>query len=196
MGIMTHPKILQLDNSSLPLRWISWKEAVVYHAKNLVSWHRGEVEINLYGGISSKTGLQSIVTTSTIIAVKGDSNKKKRWKVPTLRNEELFMRDHFMCAYCGKVLAESKLTRDHVVPLSQDGPDIWTNVVTACGRCNLKKDNMRPEQAGMKLLYVPYAPSPIEHLILRNRNILADQMEFLLDFLDEKSPVKSHYLKQ
>jgi len=32
----------------------------------------------------------------------------------------------------------------------------------------------------MKLLYVPYAPNRAEYLILMNRNILADQMEFLL----------------
>ena len=32
----------------------------------------------------------------------------------------------------------------------------------------------------MRLLYVPYTPSRHEHFILRNRNILADQMEYLL----------------
>jgi hypothetical protein len=32
----------------------------------------------------------------------------------------------------------------------------------------------------MSLLYVPYAPSRHEHFILRNRRILADQMEYLL----------------
>jgi hypothetical protein len=31
----------------------------------------------------------------------------------------------------------------------------------------------------MKLLYVPYAPNRAEYLILMNRTILADQMEFL-----------------
>jgi hypothetical protein len=32
----------------------------------------------------------------------------------------------------------------------------------------------------MPLLYVPYVPSRHEHFILRNRRILADQMEYLL----------------
>ena len=31
----------------------------------------------------------------------------------------------------------------------------------------------------MPLLAIPYRPSWIEHLILSNRNILADQMQFL-----------------
>ena len=36
------------------------------------------------------------------------------------------------------------------------------------------------EQAGMPLLYIPYVPDRHEHFILRNRRILADQMEYLL----------------
>jgi hypothetical protein len=32
----------------------------------------------------------------------------------------------------------------------------------------------------MPLLYVPYVPNRHEHFILRNRRILADQMEYLL----------------
>jgi hypothetical protein len=35
----------------------------------------------------------------------------------------------------------------------------------------------------MPLLAVPYRPSWVEHLILSNRHILADQMEFLIHHL-------------
>ena len=35
----------------------------------------------------------------------------------------------------------------------------------------------------MPLLAVPYRPSWVEHLILSNRNILVDQMEFLRNHL-------------
>ena len=41
------------------------------------------------------------------------------------------------------------------------------------------KDARTPEQAGMPLLAVPYAPSHAEALIMANRRILADQMAFL-----------------
>ena len=41
------------------------------------------------------------------------------------------------------------------------------------------KGGRTPQQASMPLLAVPYRPSWIEHLILSNRNILADQMAFL-----------------
>src|SRR6185437_15998295 len=47
----------------------------------------------------------------------------------------------------------------------------------------LGKGGRSPQQAGMPLLAVPYKPSWVEHLILSNRNILADQMEFLVHHL-------------
>jgi len=75
------------------------------------------------------------------------------------------------------------LTRDHVMPVSKGGRDTWVNVVTACWSCNVRKGSRTPQQAGMPLLAVPYRPSWVEHLILSNRNILADQMEFLVNHL-------------
>ena len=53
------------------------------------------------------------------------------------------------------------------------------NVVTACRHCNGHKRNRLPEESGMELLYAPYVPNKAEYLILTNRRILADQMEFL-----------------
>lgn len=184
-------KILQLDANGQPNKWITWKTAVTYHAKNLVAWEIGEVETVVRGGTSAKTGQPTVVVTSSIMAVKGAIGKRKN-RQPALNNRELFSRDHHMCAYCGKVLGDSKLTRDHVIPKSQNGKDIWMNVVTCCTKCNQYKDNRTPEQAGMQLLYAPYIPSRAEHLILANRDILADQMEFLLSFVDEKSRIRQN----
>ena len=67
---------------------------------------------------------------------------------------------------------------------------MWTNVVTACSPCNKLKDNKTPQEARMQLLYVPYEPNRAEYLILRNRKILADQMEFLLKRITYNSRVR------
>jgi hypothetical protein len=53
------------------------------------------------------------------------------------------------------------------------------NVVTACRHCNGSKRNRLPHESGMELLYAPYVPNKAEYLILTNRRILSDQMEFL-----------------
>ena len=48
-----------------------------------------------------------------------------------------------------------------------------------CRGCNQMKSGRTPEQARMELLYAPYVPNKAEYLILCNRNILVDQMDFL-----------------
>lgn len=187
--------ILQLDANGQPNKWITWQDAAVYHAKGLVSWTLGEVEMVLRGGDNRITGQQSIIRTSSIIAVKGEASSKRRLRPPALNNKELFRRDRHMCAYCGKIFKEANLSRDHIMPRAKGGQDVWMNVVTSCGRCNQKKDDKTLEEAGMQLLYLPYVPSRAEHLILANRNILVDQMEFLLAFIDEKSRIREQIVQ-
>lgn len=185
-------RILTLDASGQPHRWVSHEDAIVYHAKGLVAWQLGEGEgdVLFRGGENRLTGTQSRIVTAPIIAVKGESAAAKRMhKAPSLTNRDLFRRDHHMCAYCGKVFKELHLTRDHVIPRSKGGPDKWTNVVTACETCNHKKDDKLLEECGMELLYVPYAPNRAEALILENRVILACQMNYLLSFIPEHSRV-------
>ena len=64
------------------------------------------------------------------------------------------------------------------------------NVVTACRGCNQLKSGRTPEQAGMELLYAPYVPNKAEYLILCNRHILADQMDFLARHVPSISRVR------
>ena len=188
--------ILQLDVNGQPNKWITWQDAAVYHAKELVAWSLGDNETVLRGRTSRLTGEQSIIRTTSIIAVKGQSlGGKKFKKEPSLNNRELFRRDRHICAYCGGRFKESELTRDHIIPRSKGGQDIWMNVVTCCTKCNQKKDDLSLKEAGMQLLYLPYIPCRAEHLILANRHVLQDQMEFLLNFVGDKSRIKLEFLK-
>jgi len=58
----------------------------------------------------------------------------------------------YRCAYCGSKFGTSDLNLEHVVPRSRGGRTDWTNVVTACVRCNVRKGDRLPEEAGMQLL--------------------------------------------
>ena len=72
------------------------------------------------------------------------------------------------------------LTVDHLVPISKGGLDVWTNVVTACKRCNAHKGNLSLEDCTMELLALPYRPNHAEYLALSHSGrILGDQMAFL-----------------
>jgi HNH endonuclease len=173
--------ILALDAGGSPRRWVGLEEAVGYYYKHQVAWDLGDNAFTLHGGISRMTGLRSELTVRSIIAVKGDAGKKAIFsRVPAFSREMLFARDRLLCAYCGVTYRASELTSEHVHPQSKGGRTSWTNLVTACKPCNMRKGNRTPEQAKMPLLYVPYTPNLHEAFILKNRRILADQMEFLM----------------
>jgi len=175
------PLILQLNKGGEPVKWINYEDACTFYAKDRVLWSLGQHKVSLRGGINAKTGEQSVLMMDTIIAVDNDvSPTKFRKNSPSLTNKTLFERDRNLCAYCGNVFKKTDLTRDHVFPTSKGGKDIWENVVTACFHCNQWKGDRTLEQADLKLLYVPYVPSFNESLILSNRRILADQMQYLL----------------
>jgi len=190
-GRSRRPWILTLDINGRPHRWVSWQAACTYHARGMVAWSIGDEAFRIMGGTSRVTGERSSMSSQSIIAIKGRALRPASFRqVPPLSNRELFRRDRHTCAYCGTTLPGAQLTRDHVEPVSRGGRDIWMNVVTACRHCNQRKDNKRPEQVGMALLYAPYVPNKTEFLILSNRNILADQMDFLLQHLPSRSRVR------
>ncbi len=73
--------------------------------------------------------------------------------------QNLLLRDKYTCQYCGKHLKNPKeRTVDHVIPKSRGGKTVWTNVVLCCKKCNLKKGDRTPEEAGLKLIKQPKTP--------------------------------------
>lgn len=62
--------------------------------------------------------------------------------------KNVFRRDEHACQYCG---SEDCLTLDHILPLSKGGRTTWENVVCCCRRCNAKKGNCLPGEAGLHL---------------------------------------------
>jgi hypothetical protein len=93
--------VLALDISGIPRQWISYDDAISYHASDSVAWSMGGMQ---------KDGTQSYLETPSIIAVMG----------------------HLLL-----------------------------------------------KEARIELLYLPYEPNHWKNMILQNRNIVADQMEFL-----------------
>lgn len=187
---MSIPVILKLDAGGLPVGWIHWQTAVTLYARRRVCWEAGEERFAVAGGINARTGERSHFDIGSIIAV-ADRGKRYTHGVPLLTNRTLFQRDHNLCLYCGEQFNPAHLTRDHIMPASRGGETTWENCVTACRSCNQVKDARTPEEANMKLLAVPYTPNLAEYLILQNRKILADQMEFLKAFARKKAKTQA-----
>ncbi|MGN6236842.1 HNH endonuclease [Dyella sp.] len=176
-------RVLSLDATGRILDWISWQDAACLYVRDAVAWTLGDPCLTVHGGMNRARGEQSTLQLHPIIASTGHCRDHALDPAPALTNAALFARDRHICLYCGNHYNRGELTRDHVQPVSKGGRDEWENVVSACLACNLRKANRTPQQAHMPLLAVPYRPSWVEHLILSNRNILADQMEFLVNHL-------------
>jgi 5-methylcytosine-specific restriction endonuclease McrA len=176
-------RVLSLDSTGRILDWMSWQDAVCLYVRGAVAWTLGDPCLTIHGGMNRDTGLQSQLDLHPIVASRGHARPGSYEPAPALTNTALFARDRHLCLYCGAHFHKTQLTRDHVLPLSKRGQDEWENVVSACLHCNVRKGSRTPQQAGMPLLAVPYRPSWVEHLILSNRNILVDQMQFLVGHL-------------
>ena len=84
-------------------------------------------------------------------------------KKRTVSKRFILLRDNNICQYCQKVLNSHTASVDHVIPVSLFSSRVeantWDNLVACCKSCNTKKRNLRPEEAGMKLIRQPRKPS-------------------------------------
>jgi len=104
--------------------------------------------------------------------------KKPFQKVPLTRYN-IFKRDNYECVYCGQS-DKKQLTLDHVYPRSKGGPNTWSNLVTACKKCNGEKDNLTLEEYG-KTIPKPHKPHYL--MLMKKINHIYEEWKPFL-FLD------------
>lgn len=167
----------------MPIEWIDYQQATKLLSLDQVLYSLGTTLYRIHGGICARTGLRSFIDVNAIVATRGTfkhHGHRQPGYSPPLCNASLFRRDQNLCLYCGTQFRVRDLSRDHVTPLCEGGQDVWSNVVTACKRCNNHKAGQTPEAAGMELLAIPFKPTHAEFVYLQGKRILADQMDFLL----------------
>ncbi|HUG85995.1 MAG TPA: HNH endonuclease [Euzebya sp.] len=101
----------------------------------------------------------------------------------TLTRRGVFIRDDHTCQYCGRP-AENI---DHVHPRSRHGAHEWENVVAACTRCNSKKGDRTPEEAGMVLSRRPFAPKAAFWMVVAVGKVKPEWEVYLGDALEQVS---------
>jgi 5-methylcytosine-specific restriction endonuclease McrA len=131
--------------SLLPLSTIDWQEAIRYMVLDKVEvleWHDEWI-------------VRSANWSTPVPAVIMLKEYQKPKNTMRLSKRNVFLRDEYVCQYCGTEVAESTATLDHVHPVSQGGKTTWENSTTACKPCNYKKGahvgKFKPKQ-------LPYKP--------------------------------------
>lgn len=77
---------------------------------------------------------------------------------------EVFKRDRFTCAYCGKHPPDVLLEVDHVIPKAAGGSDEPDNLVTACWDCNRGKADRLLEEGLAPIVIPPDAEARAERV--------------------------------
>lgn len=137
--------------SYYPLSLWPWQEvvkAVFLDRVNIVAEYDREVH-----SPSWRMRLPSVISLKAYVATS---------RRPAFTRFNVFLRDGFRCQYCVTKYRSEDLTFDHVIPRSRGGATSWTNVVTACASCNLRKSNRSLRESGMRPRIMPRMPSTHE----------------------------------
>lgn len=140
-------EVLVLNNDYEPLNVCNLRRAIalVYLGKADIL-HADETKLTI-------TPTDCLLTPSVL---RLRSHVKRPIPELKLSRRTVFARDNYTCQYCGATTKD--LTIDHVVPRRAGGQSTWDNLVACCRRCNIKKSDKLPHQAGMKLNRAPRRP--------------------------------------
>ncbi|MEM7033344.1 MAG: HNH endonuclease, partial [Chloroflexota bacterium] len=145
--------VLLLNASYEPLGVISPQRAFLLMLAEKV--YREANDVIALRSVSRDFEIPTVVRLKMYVNV---PRRKTRWS-----RRGVLKRDGFICIYCG-AHAGAKATLDHIIPRSLGGKDTWVNTACACVRCNQRKGNRTPAQAGMKLHWEPKIPR-VDYLV-------------------------------
>ncbi|MFI5496313.1 HNH endonuclease [Actinoplanes sp. NPDC051859] len=137
--------VLVLNADLGPLHRVSLKHAIRMLCRQVAEIHDSEPDrlIGVYP-------MPKVVRLVAYVVTRWRHGRGPAWS-----RTGVLARDGRRCAYCGK----PGTTIDHVLPRSRGGSNSWLNTVAACGRCNQRKGDRTPAEAGMPLRTAPWVPS-------------------------------------
>lgn len=156
-------RTLVLNSDFTPIEIVDWKSAFVMLLKDNRTNDDGTLGaaflVESYDTcVYDSAGRTHLIPA--VIALKKYIGKHTTKNVFSKQN--IFFRDNLTCQYCYNKFEFRHLTVDHVIPKSRwkkmnmaGSPNTFTNVTTACDRCNKIKGDKTPQEAGMKLLTLP-----------------------------------------
>jgi 5-methylcytosine-specific restriction endonuclease McrA len=131
--------LLNADGNPLsvtPLSTLTWQESIKLiwlDRINVLEWH-DDWEVH---------SPSHTMKVPSVIAVREYVDRTNN---VSFSRTNVFLRDKYICQYCQGLFHPRDLTMDHVVPRSKGGKLSWTNIVSACKKCNTTKaDRLHPK---------------------------------------------------
>ena len=124
--------LLNADGNPLsvaPLSTLTWQESIklVWLDRiNVLEWHEN-------------WQVHSPNITMTVPSVIMTREFVKQRVNTSLNRSNVYLRDNYICQYCKQMFSYKDLTLDHVIPKSKGGKTEWSNIVSACRKCNNDK---------------------------------------------------------
>jgi len=149
-------RVLIVNQNDMPLSIHEMDRAMLLWDKNKA----GIVEVyddQFFDVFGEKIGLPAVMRMNYFVKI-----NKKRPLRDFYSKVNIWKRDGGRCQYCGRKVSVREFTVDHIIPRCKGGQSIWTNIVTACKKCNNKKDCKTLKEAGMKLIKRPVVPDIVE----------------------------------
>lgn len=134
-----------LPLSYLPLSTVPWEEAI-----KLMVLNKATV-LEFYENWT----VHSPSWSTEVPAVMMLRDYEKRKTTVRFSKSAVFLRDEWLCQYCGTSVNKKTATLDHVLPVSLTGKTTFENTVCSCASCNARKGNNREITPRNK----PYKPT-------------------------------------
>lgn len=165
-------KSLKLDSSFRPIDVIDAVDALVLciiGKARVIENYKQEIR-----SVAKSFKLPAVIVLNRYV--------KFRFSYVSCNRNNVLWRDQNQCQYCGTIFKADKLTLDHVIPKSRGGGNTWTNLVTACKKCNQRKGSKTPAESGMRPLRKPFAPKAHILRSLKREQISPMWKNYLWDF--------------
>jgi 5-methylcytosine-specific restriction endonuclease McrA len=144
---MTEGRVLVLNASFEPINVCTVRRAIVLILKGVARME--EEGGRLFRATSRQMPIPAVIRLLEYVHIPFERK--------SLSRKNILLRDKNTCQYCEVVFSAQELTLDHVLPRARGGESSWENLVACCRRCNTRKGNKTPEEAGMRLLKKPQA---------------------------------------
>lgn len=161
---MAQADVLLLNAAWQPIGAISWQRAITLLFTQMSNGNMKAEIVSSYSDKLLRSNKLSMSMPAIVRLVKYVRPKKNVTVFKALKRKNIFERDEGVCQYCSVQMSYTQSTLDHVHPRSKGGKDCWENLVLSCQSCNNRKGSKSVQEAGMKLLRVPFAPKLFDSL--------------------------------